>query len=429
MSNHALRCPELPSFDPFSQALSEDAFPIVREAHEKAPVFFDRKLGAFVFTKYDDIMRALRDSGTFSSSSINGALPIPPELADRVPDLRPDQYTNIMALDPPEHTARRQPLQRALTFKACDMFIPRAKQIASDLIDTFIDKGECDLANDFGYLFSGRTIAAVLGFPIEEAAKFRHWTSQRMKLFVARPLDTPGEAPRQGHNLTRDEIVKLWDSIAEANSCFRHYVVQRQSQPEDDMISAMLAMKSDKGEGLYEVGDVVRAVFTLIVGGQDTTANLIANIATQLTKNPDQQALLAGDLSLVPKVIDEGLRRQSPSVGLVRRTTCETEVRGVRIPRASIIYLSLQGGNMDAEVFEDPGRFDILRPNASKYISFGTGRHTCVGQQLARMEAEVAIDALYRRIPDLKVDLSIERQFTPIFTAPAVKSLRAFWRT
>jgi cytochrome P450 len=421
--------PVVPDFNPFSAAYRDDPYQFVAQAHAAAPVFYDPNLGAFVLTKYDDVMEALRDSETFSSKAINGWTPIPPDLYDDVPDLRPDQSTAVMTLDPPDHAAKRQPMQRALTPKLVNALRPKAAAIANELIDSFIDRGECDLVNDFAYLYSGRTIAVFLGFPEEEATKFRHWSLARLNTLVARPLDAPGEISGQEFQFTDEQLHGFWKSVGEANMSLRHYILARQKKPEEDMISAMLAVKDENGRALYEVGEIVRAVFTLIAGGQETTANLIANIATLLTKEPAQQALLTGNLSLVPKAVVEGLRRKTSAVGIVRRTTRDVEVRGVKIPKESIVYVSLPGANMDPDMFEDPGRYDILRGNAGKNVGFGAGRHVCAGKSLAQLEAEVAIDALYRRIPNLKVDLSISREFSTTFTAPALKSLRATWQT
>jgi cytochrome P450 len=189
----------------------------------------------------------------------------------------------------------------------------------------------------------------------------------------------------------------------------------------------MLAMKDKAGNPAYTVGEIVQSVLTLLGGGQDTTANLIGGITMMFTQNPDQQALLVSDFSLLPKAVAEGVRRKGPALGVVRRTTGAVTMHGVDIPAGAIVYLSIQGANMDPDMFDDPGRFDIRRPNADKHLGFGLGRHACVGQPLARLETEIAIEALYRRLPGLKIDMAQKRTFSPSFGAAILESLRAYW--
>lgn len=421
-----LEVPELPSFDLFSTALRADAFPMVKEAHASCPIFVDRKLGAWVLTKYADVDLALRDSKTFSSEGINYLIPTPANLVESVPDLCSDNFTSVMAMDPPDHGPERLPMQRALSRRIVDGIAPYAREVANELIDSFIARGECDLVNDFAYPFSGRAIAAVLGLPGDDVEQYRVWFRDFGKLFVAHPPDTTNGVPPD-RGLSSDQIDEMWREVGKANALFRGYVADRQANPSDDFISMMLAMTDKDGQPFNSVGDIIRSVMTLLGGGQDTTANLIANIAILLTENADQKQLLLDDFRFLPHVVEEGVRRKGSALGLVRRATCDVELRGVRIPAGAIVYLSLQGANLDPEVFEEPERFDIMRANASKHLAFGLGRHACTGQPLARLETEIALDVLYRRIPGLKVDLARERSFGANFTASVLETLPAHW--
>lgn len=419
--------PRCPGFDPFSSALRDDPFPLVADAHARAPVFFEPNLGAWALTKFDDVAEAMRDSDTFSSKNINGLIPTPAELRNDIPDLRSDQFTIIMGMDPPDHGVLRMPMQRALSRKLVEGIASTARRVAEELVDALIDRGECDLMNDFAYPFSGRAIAAVLGVPGENVEDYRRWFDHMGGLFVARPLHRSGEAGNLGHDFSAEQISTMWKKVAEANRFFRHFVLDHVENPRDDIISAMMVMKNPDGSQAYDSGEIVRAIFTLLGGGQDTTANLIANIAMLLTQNPDQQELLTRDMQLLPNAVEEGCRRKGAAVGLVRVTTRAVQVRGVTIPAGSLVYLSLHGANMDPDKFADPGRFDIHRPNASKHLAFGVGRHACVGQPLARLETEIALDVLYRRMPKLRIDLTQERVYKPNFTASVLTGLRASW--
>lgn len=418
---------DAPPFSPFDDRFRDDPLPFVAEAHRRAPVFFEPNLGAWALTRYHDVAEALRDSATFASTGINGLVSTPIELASRLPDLGSAAFTTVMATDPPHHGVLRMPMQRAVSRRLVDTVGPTARAVADELIDGFIDDRECDLMTDFAYPFAGRVIARLLGLPEDRIGDYDAWFEHFGSLFVARPLDGAGEAGRLGHDFTPEQVHAMWSGMIPANDFFRHWVLDHREHPREDMISAMLDARHEDGAPVYDDGDCVRAVFTLLGAGQDTTANLIGNIATLLSAAADQQALLVGDMGLLGNAVEEGCRRKGAAAALIRRTTRALKIADAVIPAGSLIYLSLHGANLDPERFEDPGRFDIRRSDASRHLAFGTGRHACPGQPLARLEAEVALGAIYHRIPGLAVDLDRPRAYKPNITVNTMQGLRATW--
>jgi cytochrome P450 len=154
---------------------------------------------------------------------------------------------------------------------------------------------------------------------------------------------------------------------------------------------------------------------------------MIAHLVLLLTDNPDQLALLKSDPSLLRNTVEEGLRRRGSSTGAFRVATEDTELGGQKLPRGSLVCLLLPGGSLDSEIFPDPGRFDINRPNANKHLALGFGLHACIGQPLVRMETPIAIRELYRRMPDLHIDRAMPMAYTPTFGFSGLNQITARW--
>jgi cytochrome P450 len=413
--------PRFPRFGPYSYEHRTSPGPMIAEIHRSAPVFFDPDLNAWIISKYDDVAETLRNSDAFSSATTRAIVPIPEELKEQVPDLA--QGESVLSMDPPEHTAVRAHLQRALSKRIVESVRPVAERVAERLIDGFIDHGRCDFMQDFAYPFSGEVIVTLLGVPADRAADYQRWLANQGAL-----LGPPGaEVFAERRGMTAAEICARWREMAEFNDFFRAFVLQHVDNPRDDLITEMLNIRDEEGKPAFDIGEVVRSVIVLLAGGHDTTANLIANMVILFTQHPDQHDALKADMSLLPGAIEEGLRFLGSATLLPRLTTRDVEVRGVKIPSGSLVCVLLQGANYDDEKFDRPLRFDIRRQNARKHLDFGYGRHACVGQPLARMEAEVALSTLYRRLPNLKADLSLPRSFTRSWTLSKLQSLQAFW--
>ena len=412
---------QLPGFSLFDPDFLIDPYAMVARAHRDAPVFWDPAINGWVITKYQDIASILADSRRFSSRAV-GRIPVPNDIEPLAADFARDEI--IFAIDPPQHTLARLTLQYGFTKNIIDGLADHANAVAEQVIDRIIDRGECNLINDFCYAFSLGVIMKMLNLPTEHAAQYRRWAGALFALLTPKPLDADDQVVTT--TLSTQEIRFRWNDLAEANAFLRNIVKERQENPTGDLISAMLQARDSNGHRI-EPGAVVRHSLSLIAAGFDTTATLIAHVVLLLTQNPDQLAALKADFSLTGNAIEEGLRRRGSTTTLFRIATEDVVVGNRPIARGSMICLLLPGANLDAEVFSDPEKFDIRRVNANKHLGLGRGRHACVGQPLVRIEAPIGLRKLYERLPDLRIDLSRPVEYVPSFGVSNIARICAKW--
>ena len=278
-----------------------------------------------------------------------GRIPVPHDIAPRAADFAKDEI--IFAIDPPEHTLARLTLQHGFAKKIIDGLADHASAVAEQVIDRIVDRGECNLINDFCYAFSLGVIMKMLNLPTEHAALYRRWAEALFALLTPKPLDADDQVITT--NLSTEEIRARWNDLAEANAFLREIAKERQKNPTQDLISAMLQARDGDGHRI-DAGAVVRHSLSLIAAGFDTTATLIAHVVLLLSQDADQLAALKADFSLSGNAIEEGLRRRGSTTTLFRITTEDVVVRDQPIARGSMICLLLPGANLDAEVFPDP---------------------------------------------------------------------------
>jgi cytochrome P450 len=172
---------------------------------------------------------------------------------------------------------------------------------------------------------------------------------------------------------------------------------------------------------------VVRQAHELVAAGNDTTANLIPHMLMYLCENPDQDKEVRANPALLADVVEETLRRRGTSPGLFRLTTKDVDINGTKIPEGSLIWLLFIGGGLDESHFPNSEKFDIHRPNKEKHLAFGHGRHSCLGNPLARLEARVAFEELFRRIPDIHVKPGQKLEYLPAMTVTTLNHLQVEW--
>jgi cytochrome P450 len=386
------------AFDLFAADYIDDAFPAVSRLHQESPVFFYQPLNVWCVTKYDDVKNVLKDWKTYSSKAI-GLIDPPDDLRSQVSDLCDDSL--IIATDPPLHTQLRQPIIKLFNHEALKGVEPALRRRANELIDGFIGRGHCNLMREFAYPVSLATIMVLFNLPTERAAEYRAWSDDFISMLTPQPIGSNGQAPK--HPMPDIEVRERWERLARANAFFRDLVDQRQREPETDLISEMLRVRDSEGNQALTPEAVIMNAVGLLTAGHDTTANLIGSMAMLLLRNPDQWNKLQGDSSLLNGAIHETLRRHGSAKALLRHVTQDVTIRGIDIPKDSYLFLMLNAANLDPEVFPDPDRFDITRSNAEDNLTFGFGRHACLGKMIAKLEARVAFEELFRRIPRFRL--------------------------
>ena len=370
------------AYNPLSPKMYSDPYPIYRKLREKSPVHFSRLVNGWVLTRHRDVDAVLRDFKRFSNDERNGA-------SVRFSPYS-DEARSMLRIDPPDHTRMRSLVGKAFTPRAVAELKPRIEEIVDRLLDRIGDT--FDVLDDFAYPLPIIVISEMLGVPPEDRDRFKGWSND-----VARMLE-PGASrdETQSANRSRTALTQYFASIIE----------KRQSDPQDDLISAMIAAE-DAGDRLTR-DELLSTLILLLVAGNETTKNLIGNGLRTLIQHPEQTQQLRDNPELMESAVEELVRFDSP-VQLDRRIALEdVEIGGQWIRKGQSALTLIGAANRDPEEFSEPDRLDLTRSRQSQ-ISFGRGIHHCLGAPLARLEAHVAFSKLLERFTDLQF---IER---PVF--------------
>lgn len=352
------------------------------------PVIRSRSLlfgESLVLTRYEDVMSALKDPRLASDRrnvTDGGKGPL-----ERwwMPSIVRLLLGSMVMKDPPDHRRLRNLVQKAFTPAMVEGLGGRVEEIAGELLDAAARKPTVDLIADLALPLPLTVISEMLGVPASERMRFRRLLERVVE---------PGSQNPIGFVLNYPNMVRL-------NRLLRRLVRLRREQPGDDLVSALVHAE-DGGDRLGE-DELIAMVFLLLFAGHETTVNLIGNGVLALLQHPDQLRLLRDRPELIDSAIEELLRFTNP-VGTVspRFVREDLEIAGVRAPRGTTLTLLLASANLDEAAFAEASRLDITRtPN--RHVGFGFGAHYCLGAPLARLEARVAIPALLRRFPGLRL--------------------------
>lgn len=417
--------PSVADFDPRSPEYLRDPHAALQGLLEEAPVFYHEPLDTYYVLRYEDARQVFSDSETFSNHAYK-AMPVRDGLRERIPVEweRAGQVVQggqILNQDPPEHTAQRRAAQRTFTHKRVAAAQPKIDAIAEELIDGFAADGEIDLLRDFGVRLTLRAVGTLLDVPRESLAQFQAWINDIFAILAPIDLD-PEEVTTPD-----DELVATYERVHNFYETYSEFVAERRANPGDDLASAMLTITDESGCPALSDDDVLSHMVGITAAGTDTTANLIVNMVRFFTEFPDQLALVREDPTLWDNAMAEGLRRAAISNQVFRIARRDTEIAGVGIPAGATVGIAIPAANADPRKFPDPLRFDVRRENAGEHLALGRGRHFCLGAPLAPPEAQTALRALYRRLPDLTADLSQELSFIPALSVRGIISQRATW--
>lgn len=410
--------PTLEGFDPLSPEFLRNPALMIKRAQQTTPTFYYPDLRMWVITRYDDICRAARDWETFSSRATS-FVPPPDDLKHRIPEDFIDNH--FISLDPPDHTADRRAVTRPFLPSELRKQEANIRGIANQLIDGFIDRGRCNFMQDFCYPLSLNVIMGLLGLPTERAADYREWTEDLFSVLTPKSPDAVTKP------MSEEERRERWSRLAEGQAFFENFVAERVTCPVGDLTSDILQATDADGNPAIPTARVVRKLHELVAAGNDTTANLMGLMLLQLDAHPDQAREVRQDPTLLENVVEETLRLRGTSPGLFRITTRDVDVDGVTIPANSLVWLLYIAGGLDESHFPDSERWDIHRPNRAKHLAFGHGRHTCLGNPLARLEARVAFEELFKRIPDIRPVANQNIEFLPVLTVTMINHLDAEW--
>ncbi|CAN5759357.1 cytochrome P450 [soil metagenome] len=363
-------------FDPRSPAFRRNPYPYYHMLRDAAPIFYWSTWGIFFLTRHDDCTELLRDNRL-----AHGNMGDPSAPQDALAKM---QSNWMLFKNPPDHTRLRSLVHKAFTPRMVEQLRTVIQTITDNLLDKVQATGQMDLIADLAYPLPVTAIAEMLGIPEQDRHTFHEWSDA-----LARSLD-----------LTEEPTVyeRANQAAVTFTAYLRELANQRRAEPRNDLLSALVAVE-EAGDHLSEA-ELYGTCSLLLIAGHETTINLIGNGTLALLQNPDQLRLLQQNSALLKPAIEELLRYDSP-VQMTSRLVMEgMEIRGQALARGQQVSFMLGAANRDPAVFANPDALDITR-KANPHLAFGGGIHYCLGAPLARMEGQIALETLLRRLPNL----------------------------
>lgn len=399
-----------PLFNPLSPDFIRDPYPSYDKLRTHAPVLHLPALNGYLVSRNADAALVLRDKRFGKDYVTRITRRFGPEALNEPVYRAMGRW--MLTQDPPDHTRLRGLVVKAFTARRVEDMRPKIQAIVDDSIDRVIGQGRMDLISDFAFRLPVIVICDMLGIPETDREIFFKRERTGGRLLDPVPL-------------SRAEIDEANAAHANSEAYFQRLFDLRRREPGDDL-TTQLVQAEEAGSKLSNE-ELTANIILLFGAGHENTVNLIGNALLALHRNPDQLELLKSNLSLMPNAIEEFLRYDS-SVQLTYHVAMEdVEIGGVKIPQGDNVMCLLGSANHDPAVYPDhPDRLDITRPNV-RPLSFGGGIHFCLGAQLARLEAEVALTTLLRRIPNLRIDDVENPKWRPTFVLRGLKELPASW--
>jgi len=410
MNEHVQTATNAPLFNPLSPEFIRNPYPHYERMRTTDPVHLT-PLGMYVASRHAEASLVLRDKRFGKDYVERTVRRYGPKIMEE-PVFRNFALT-MLQQDPPDHTRLRGLVAKAFTARRVEDMRPRIQEIVDENLDRIIPQGKMDLIEDFAYRLPVTVICDMLGIPAEHREMFHSGSRNSGRILEPVPM-TPEEIKQSNAG---QAMVKMY---------FDQLFDLRRKNPGDDLTTQLLQAEEDGNKLSNE--ELYANIILLFGAGHETTVNLIGNGLLALHRNPDQLALLKANPSLITNAIEEFLRYDS-SVQMSGRVALEDieDLGGKRIPKGESVLCLLGSANHDPAVYPDrPERLDITRPNV-KPLSFGGGIHFCLGAQLARIEAEIAISTLLRRLPDLRLDDAENPEWRPTFVLRGLKRLPASW--
>ena len=362
-----------------------DPYPVYHRLRAEDPVH-RHPLGFVVLTRYEDVAAFLRDA-RFGKSGYQALL-----------EARfgggPDASwlgLSMLFRDPPDHTRLRALVSKAFTPRVVETLRPRVQAIVDRLLDRAAGAGRMDVIEDLAYPLPVTVISELLGVPVDDAEQVKAWSRDVARAIDAIALPVGPEVLERGRQATRG-IVDYFAKLAD----------ERRRRPGDDLLSG-LVQAEEAGDRLTE-RELLATCVLLYVAGHETTVNLIGNGLLALLRHPAEWRRLRDDPALLPGAIEELLRYDGPVQRTGRMAAEDVEIGGVAIPTGTLVLGLLGAANRDPAQFVEPDRLDVTR-DEPRHVAFGAGIHYCLGAPLARLEGQVAIGAVLRRFPGLRLDV------------------------
>ena len=361
-------------FDPFDPATRRDPFALYARARRERPIHLHPGLPIHSVFRHEDVLSILKDPATWSS-----VFPPPPGVD---PAALPPP--TMLTTDPPDHTRLRGLVSQAFTPRAIRRLEPRIEEIAHALLDQALRRRSVDLVAELATPLPVIVIAEMLGVPSADRARFKEWSD-----VLVESLGSALFAP-----ISQEQEARFRRARGELEGYLEPLVAERRAEPRDDLLSGLVAAELEGSK--LSFAEMIQTVILLLVAGNETTTTLIGNAVLELVARPAVAEEVRAEPALIPGLVEEVLRYSSPVQMDPRFSTRDVEVCGVRVPKGQFALCWIGSANHDEAVFPEPERFDVRR-EGGRHVAFGFGIHYCLGANLARLEAQVALRTLLSR--------------------------------
>ncbi len=381
----------IPQVDVTDAKFKANPFPFYAQLRAEAPVFpvtLRRNQRAWLVTRYDDVLAVFKDE-RLAKNRHNAMTPEQSKKAPRMPSFFKPFERSLLSLDDPDHARLRVLVHKAFTPRRIEQMRDQIQNVTNELLDAAEPRGGMDLIADFALPLPLTMIGRILGIPAKDNDKFRRWTKT---LLSAASNPNP---------------FVLVPSMMSFMSYMRKQIKDRQTHPQDDLITALAQAK--EGNDSMTEDEILAMIFLLLSAGHETTVNLIGTGTLALLEHLDQLTKLRNQPMLSKTAIEEILRFVCPAEMATERYAREDiTIAGTTIPRGELVLAVIASANRDANYFDNPDALDVERTN-NKHLAFGQGIHYCLGAPLARLEGQIAIDTLLQRMPNLHLSVAPEQ--------------------
>lgn len=373
-------------------AVMQDPFPLYQWAIANAPVMAVPMgpMTLYFVSSYDLVAEAAGRVEDFSNDftqTLSGALSLDPDVKAILDQGWPQQDT-LLTADPPIHTRFRKLVNLAFSMPKVNALEDGIRAKVTRLIDGFIDKGECEFVAEFAVPLPVQVICEQLGFDLSEADDVKRWSD--------------AFADRLGRMISKERELECAREVVEFQHAVKAKIDERRAGATNDLLSDLVHARID-GETPLDDAEILSIAQQLMVAGNETTTHSLAGGLVQLANAPDQIAKLRENPKLIGNLVEEVLRTETPTAGMWRVATRDTQLGGVDIPKGATLMLRYAAANRDPARYPDPDRFDIERQNARTHMAFGKGIHMCVGNMLSRKEMAVAFKELTSRLDVIRI--------------------------
>jgi len=359
-------------------------YPLFHRLRTEDPVHWDAFLHTWVVTRYVDVLEVLH---TFSAERTHTPEKLQSMGLSEMSPIAQLMVKQMLFMDPPTHTRLRSLASQAFGPARVAVLRSHIREIVNRLLDAVQNKGQMDIIQDLAEPLPAIVTAEMLGVPLSDRLQLKTWSADFAEM-LGNFQHNPEHAPR------------MLRTVQDMTTYFRDSIRQQKDHPREGLVHSLMTAEVD-GDRLTEEEVVANSIVTM-VGGQETTTNLIGSGVLTLLRNPGEMKRLQQDPSLIPAAVEEMLRYESPSQHTGRLAAQDVELGGRAIRKGQAVMAVMAAANRDPERFPDPDRFDVTRTD-NRHLAFGYAAHFCFGAALARVEAQEAFEAIIRRLPELEL--------------------------